>query len=376
MIRRLLLVLLACGLPGAGAWAHNFSTSYLTIAANGPKLQVRWEIAVRDLDAAVGLDANDDGNITWGELKAKLPEVDAYALSRLRLSTGRRACVPGPVSHLIDMRGDGGYAVLGFTAACPAGAGRLTVRYGLMFDLDPSHRGLLNYISGGVSNVAALSPDAPVVTLDVGGNILAAFREFFLVGVTHIFSGLDHVLFVAVLLLPAMFRRRDETGWQPVRRFRPAFTETVGILSSFTIAHALTVTLASQEVINLPTRLVEGAIALTIVVTAIDNIVPILPERRWRIAFGFGLIHGLGFASALGPLALPPLATATALFSFNLGVEAAQIICAVVILPLGYALRNIRVYPARLLPGASGVVALMALAWFADRAFGLKVGPF
>lgn len=378
MLLRLFVVAVcaACTLLTPNARAHSASSSYLTIAADGSDLRVRWEIALRDLDYAIGLDSDDDGDITWGELRAHKAAVEAYAFPRLTLGADGRMCSIGTAELQVDLRGDGGYAVLLFTAACPARIRQVTVRYGLMFDLDPMHRGLLNFISGRMSNVAALSPAVPEVSLDAGGDLMAAFGEFFRIGLSHIFSGLDHLLFVAVLLLPAMFRRAGESGWQPVERFRPAFIETVRILTAFTVAHALTVTLASLEVVSVPTRLVEGAIALTIVVTAVDNIVPILPERRWLVAFSFGLIHGLGFASALGPLSLPALATATALLSFNLGVEAAQLLVAVVVLPLGFALRNFRLYPARLLPGASGVVAVMAFAWFADRAFGWKLGPF
>lgn len=374
MLRFLIATLCAgIALIPASARAHSASSSYLTIAADGSDLRVRWEIALRDLDYAIGVDGDGDGKITWGEVRSHEAAIESYALPRLTLRGDGAVCSFGAAHLMADVRGDGGYAVLDFIAACPATVRHLTVRYGLMFDLDPYHRGLLNFVSGRTSTVAALSPAAPEIVLDAGGGLGAAFGQFFRIGVGHIFSGLDHLLFVTVLLLPAMFRRAHASGWQPVRSFRPAFMETIRILSAFTLAHAITVTLASLEVVSLPGRLVEGAIALTIVVTAIDNIVPILPKRRWLVAFCFGLIHGLGFASALGPLSLPALATAVALLSFNLGVEAAQLLVAVVVLPFGFAFRNFRLYPARLLPGASCVVAALALVWFADRAFGWQL---
>ena len=369
-----LLAAIAVAAPSA-ARAHGASSSYLTIAVDGSKLPVQWSIALRDLDYAIGLDADADGAVTWSEVRAHKKAIEAYVLPRLTLSADGSACAPGDVRVLADQRGDGGYAVLRFEAKCPAAIRRLTVAYKLLFDLDPMHRGLLNVVSGGVSHPAVLSPAAPSATIEAAGDLGATFGEFFRLGIGHIFSGLDHLLFMAMLLLPAMFRRGDE-GWRPVARFRPAFMESVRILSAFTLAHAVTVTAASLGVIEVPAKLIEGAIALTIVVTAIDNILPILPGRRWQIAFGFGLIHGFGFASTLGPLSLPPLATATALVSFNLGVEAAQVLVACVVLPFGFALRDLRLYPARLLPGASAVAAVVALLWFADRAFGWKMGAF
>lgn len=376
---KLLIATCAVVIPAlvpAMARAHGASSSYLTIATDDAGLQVRWEIALRDLDYAIGLDSTGDGAITWGELRAHQSAIEAYALPRLTLGADGSPCRPGPVSLLADQRGDGAYAVLRFAAACPAEVRRVTVGYSLLFDLDPMHRGLLNFVAGRASHVAALSPAAPQITLDAGGDLAAAFGEFFRIGVGHIFGGLDHMLFVAVLLLPAMFSRRDGGEWRPVPRFRPAFLEAARILSAFTAAHAMTVTAASLGVIEVPARLIEGAIALTIVATAVDNIIPILPQRRWQLAFGFGLIHGLGFASALGPLSLPPLATATALLAFNGGVEAAQLVIAAAVLPVGYVLRNIRLYPARLLPAASAAVAVLALGWFANRAFGLTLGSF
>ncbi len=383
-IAAMFAMLLLANAP-ATALAHGASSSYLTVTLEGRDLEVQWEIALRDLDYAVGIDARGDGVITWGDLRRQLPAIEAYAMPRLALSGDGRACAPGPVRLLSDQRGDGAYAVLRFTAACPAAVHRAGVDYHLLFELDPMHRGLLDFVSGGVSHPVALSPRTPSVAFDAGGSLGTTFATFFATGVAHIFSGFDHLLFVAVLLLPAMFRRRHGRGdgqedgrgeWQPVARFRPAFLETVRILSAFTLAHGITLTAATLGFIQLPSALVEGAIALTIAVTAFDNIVPILPGPRWPLAFGFGLIHGLGFASALGPLALPPLATAAALVSFNLGIETGQLAVAALVLPVGFVLRGLPLYPRRLLPGASGVAALLALVWFAERAFGLSLLRF
>ncbi len=360
-----LLLLLACALSCApAARAHSLSTSYLTVVTAGAEMRVQWEIALRDLDYAIGLDPT--GRITWGDLRARKPAIIAYALPRLTLSSGS-PCPPGPVDLLADERGGNGYAVLRFTARCDAPIRRVGIAYSLMFDLDPQHRALVDVVSGGSFHVAVLSPASAHVTIDAGGRLGRTFAEFFRVGVDHILSGPDHLLFIALLLFPAMFRRGPRGGWRPVERFRPAFVETVEILSSFTVAHAITVTAATLGWVSVPSRVIEGAIALTIVATALDNIVPVLPERRWVLAFGFGLIHGMGFATALGPLSLPAWPLAVALFSFNLGVEAAQLLAALVVLPLGFGLRNVGLYPRRVLPGASGLAGVVALAWFAQR---------
>ncbi len=156
-MRRCLGVVLACLLPFA-AWAHSSSTSYVTIVVSGHDASLQWSIALRDLDMAIGLDANDDGDITWGELRARQSEVDAYALSRLHVATGGADCIAGPVEHLADLLSDGGYAVLRTTLRCPVAIAGLDVRYGALFEIDPNHRALLNDTVDGVPHTGIASP--------------------------------------------------------------------------------------------------------------------------------------------------------------------------------------------------------------------------
>lgn len=371
-LRPILVAVFVCVLC-VSAYGHGSSNSYLTLVQDRAGVQTQWEIALRDLDYAIGLDQRGDGIITWGDLRRSKSAIEAYAMPRLAIASQRGPCRPGPAALLADQRGDGAYAVLRFAEACPGPVSRLDVTYRFMFDLDPTHRGLLQFIAGGTTQAVALSPDSPRAAFKMGQGLGATFTTFFRTGVRHIFSGADHMLFVAVLLLPAMFRRGARQGWTPVPRFMPAFLETVRILSAFTLAHALTVTVGALELIHLPMRAVEGAIMLTIALTAVDNIVPIFRGPRSAVAFGFGLVHGLGFASALGPLALPPLPLATALLAFNTGIEAAQVLIAFLVLPAGFLLRGVPFYARRLLPAASAAAALTALAWFAQGNLGLAL---
>ena len=373
-----LAFLLAAATP---AQAHSASSSYLRIEVRDQTLVVQWSIALRDLDYAIGLDSDGDGAVTWGELRRKRDEVSAYALARLTLAADGTPCTPNPATLLADQLGDGGYAVLRFTADCGHVPARVSVGYKLMFDLDPMHRGLLSVIVGGVPHAQALSPERPEASFDVTPGWGETVRSFFTTGVDHLLTGVDHMLFVTMLLVPAMFRRRADSHGPdavmiPVPRFRGMFIESIKVLSAFTVAHGTTLTLSVLHIISIPERLSEAGIALTILVTALDNIFHFIPGRRWPLAGLFGLVHGLGFATALGPLALPPVALGIALISFNLGLEAAQVAVAAVVLPIGFALRNTLLYPRLVMPGISGVVALIATAWFADRVFDLGMMPF
>jgi len=149
MIRIVLLALALLLAKAPTAEAHSASSSYLRINVRGEALDVQWSIALRDLDYAIGLDSDGNGAITWGELRHKQEAVSAYALARLALRADGTICAPGPVMMLADQLGDGGYAVLRFAAECGHVPTSVSVRYGLMFDLDPMHRGLLNLIVSG-----------------------------------------------------------------------------------------------------------------------------------------------------------------------------------------------------------------------------------
>ena len=367
----LTLALIATASPG---WAHLASDSYLRIEiGDDGTVGGQWDIALRDLDVAVGLDANEDGTITWGELRAKAREIETYAFGRLALSRGATVCALKATNLLVDHHAGYAYAVLPFTTECPAN-GRLTLRYGLLFDLDPSHRGLLTVVNGGQFSTGVLTPDDAEITLERSperlGDQVARFLAF---GFEHILLGYDHLLFIAVLLVTAALRRADGSRWTAIDGLGRVLIETIKTLTAFTVAHAIVLTPAVLGVVNVPARLVEPAVALTIMLAAFDNIHPILPRLRWQVAFLFGLIHGLSFASVLGPMRLPPLGFALALGSFNIGVEAGQIALALLLVPIAFVLRHESVYCRLIAPGVSACALFLAGVWFLDRVFTLDL---
>lgn len=373
-MRRVALLLALCVLA-LPAWAHKQSDAYLRLAPDGATVAVQWDIALRDLDVAVGLDGDGDGAITWGEVRARHDAISTYALSRLAIAADGAACRLGPVSHRVDEHSDGGYAVLLFSAACGAPPRALDVTYRLLFEHDPQHRGLLAVALPDGTRTAILSPAAPAAHIDLQGAGGAVFTKFLAEGVHHILTGFDHLFFVAVLLLPAMLRRAGRV-WTPVGSFREGLIETVKVLSAFSIAHTITLALAVLGIVQPPSRMIEAAIALTIGLSALDLVLPFLGPRRWLVAGSFGLIHGFGFAGALGPLQLPAFDLAVALFAFNLGVEAGQVLVASLVLPITFALRHWRPYGRVVLPAGSALAVTVALLWFVERAFDVPTMPF
>ena len=366
-----LLLLLACGL----AHAHKPSDSYLTLYPDGTSLRGQWDIALRDLEYAIGIDADGDGAITWGELKAKLPEVDAYAFARLALRVDGRPCKLEPAEHLVDEHSDGAYAVLRFDARCEGtGYLKVEVEYSLFFDLDPTHRGLLRVEHGKGSTTGILGPEQPRFEVGAEGrSLFAQFTDYAREGVWHIWIGFDHILFLVSLLLPSVLLGAGRT-WQPVERFGLSFWDVVKVATSFTVAHSITLSLAALSIIQLPSRLVESAIALSVVLAALNNVWPLVRGRRWLVAFGFGLIHGFGFASVLADLGLPQSALLLALVGFNIGVEVGQLAIIAGFLPAAYVLRRTWLYRKLIFVGGSVAIALIAGIWLVERMFDLKLG--
>src|SRR5262249_8285044 len=152
----------------------------------------------------------------------------------------------------------------------------------------------------------------------------ADFLEFVREGVRHIWSGLDHLLFLLALLLPAPLARAWGR-WEPRAGLAAAAREGLKVVTAFTVAHSLTLGLAFFGLVSFRAQWVEVAIALSVFAAAWNNLRPFLPGRAWAMALAFGLVHGLGFAGALRNLALPIRARGLALAAFNVGVELGQL---------------------------------------------------
>lgn len=373
-LRAAVLWLLALCAPVA--LAHKPSDSYLALAVDGATVRGQWDIALRDLDYAIGLDGDGNGEITWGEVRARHAEIAAYALARLSLELDGGSCAAQATEHLVDHHTDGAYAVLRFTADCPRSGAALTLGYRLFADLDPQHRGLLRLEHEGATRTAVLGPDAPLQRFELRApDRIAQFLDYGREGVWHIWIGFDHILFLLSLLLPAVLAYADRR-WQAVERFKPAFWDVLKIVTAFTVAHSITLSLAALGVITLPTRLTESAIALSVVLASLNNVFPLFRGRRWMVAFGFGLIHGFGFASVLADLGLPRDALLLALVGFNLGVEAGQLAIVAAFLPVAFALRRTVFYRRVVMTGGSLLICALASVWLAERAFDLKLPGF
>lgn len=376
-VRRLAgLLSLSLFVAAGAAEAHKPSDSYLALqiapaaamppgatAAAAPvrhAVHGRWDIALRDLDFALGLDADGDGQLTWDEVRSRHADIGAYAMPRLGLGSG---CVLRVAGHRIDRHSDGAYAVLLLQGDCQPGA-VVAIDYSLFAELDAQHRGLASVNVNGTVESAVLGGDRTRLAIKADGNGDGGARwqrqggEYLRHGIRHIWTGYDHILFLLSLLLPAVL----------AASMRASSMDVLRIVTAFTLAHSITLSLSALHLAALPARLVESAIAASVAIAALNNLWPLVQGKRWLAAFAFGLLHGFGFAGVLGGLGLPQGAAAIALAAFNAGVELGQLAIVAVFLPLAYAMRRSWIYRKLVVKGGSACIGMLALVWLVERA--------
>ena len=360
----LLVLLLAAPL----AQAHIASNGFLTLKVVDSTVSGALELAIRDGELAVGLDRDGNGNVTWGELKSSQAALQNYVQGHLRLTGADGPCRLRFAPVEVNDRVDGSYLWLPITAECGAALRRLSLDYTLLDAEDPSHRGLLTLFANGTAQTAVLGGGTGTRQFELSHvSSWSAFAEYLRAGIWHIWSGIDHLLFLLSLLLPAVLVRR-QNRWEAVPIAGPAFLNIVKVVTAFTLAHSITLSLAAFDVIRLPSRLTESVIAASIIIAALNNVFPRVTEGRWRIAFAFGLLHGFGFASVLAEMGLPKGARLISLVAFNLGVETGQLAVVLAVMPFAYFLRASNFYRRGIMPWGSSAIACLALFWFVQRA--------
>ncbi len=357
-------VVLLLLVPSRPASAHQSSVSYSNVAIE-PDGQVHYTLRLSSRDLYEALKLERDREASDDEIRAGESRLFDYVLARLQVLGDGKPC-PIAGRKLSILHQTERFAELRFTAACPLPLAEVAIDYRLFFDLDPRHVGMLQVTHGdkslnqeltrglgrfewklALAAPAGLSPTAYVVK-----------------GMEHIYTGYDHIAFVVALLLAAVYRRT----------LGQALPEVLRIVTAFTLAHSLTLILAALEIIQLPSRFVESAIAASIVYVSVENLLIDQPRHRWPLALLFGLVHGLGFASMLRPL-LPPRAVVVPLLLFNVGVELGQLSIVLILLPLLslLALRDPAGYRRRVLIGGSAAIGVLGLTWLIERVADVKL---
>ncbi len=271
---------------------------------------------------------------------------------KVKLGDPAATCAPGP--GFLDSSRTGENVTFVVDYICAEPVTRLVIRDDLFDTLGPDHHTLAKIEFGSTTRQFAFTPEARETTVEVRGEARAAqwSGSFFVLGIEHILTGYDHLLFLVALLL-----RGGGLG------------SILKIITAFTVAHSITLALAVLNVVVLPDRLVESVIALSIAFVAAENLfLPAAVSHRWVVSFLFGLVHGFGFSGILRELGLPRQGLLLSLLGFNLGVEAGQAIAVAVFLPLLILLRRTR-WERRLVATASVAILAVGLVIFVERVF-------
>ncbi|QEG01376.1 HupE / UreJ protein [Stieleria maiorica] len=385
--------LTACVLSGA-ARAHTTGETYVWLNVEEDRFTGRVELNLNDLRDKLGIDVHadaatddrDQGTDAPADKRVQIlrqtqPRVLDYIREHYQLSVDSG---PIPIQYIdlqiLDLPADeGSYAQYLYQTPTGPVPDTITIRNSLFVEDDFTHRSLVcierNRKSGqefeGEFTAMVFGSHNPVQELDLTHiDLLLRPRDFIWQGVLHIWIGIDHILFIVALLLPAVLVRRDN-AWQPVQGFKQAFFNIVKIVTLFTIAHSITLSLAALGVIDLPSRLVESVIALSIILVALNTIRPRFNDKTWLIIFGFGLFHGMGFASVMSELPFRMIHLVKVLIGFNLGVELGQLAIVAVVFPIIFLLRESALYRRVILAGGSVVIGVIASYWFVERALAL-----
>ena len=354
--------------------AHSSSNSYLTIFAPNNQLALRADIHLRDVDLIFDLDSNRDGQVTWGETQMRSAELSAWLEQGLHLSQSGKKCSLGNVDLQVSQLADGTYLSALWAPDCQRindiADADFTLRYSLIFQQDNLHRGLLKVDLPNLQSSVLLSPERPDAQVNRSeSSAFRVFGKYIIEGVWHIWIGIDHIVFLISLLLlaPLQPARMKITKWPAAKTARPVLLDVFAVVTAFTVAHSITLCLTVMEWLTPPSDLVEQAIALSVVLASLNNLLGVYSLKRWRLAFVFGLIHGFGFANVLLDLGLPIGALVAALGGFNLGVELGQLVIVLVFLPLAWLMRHTLFYRWVVAAGGSFVIALLGVYWLLVR---------
>jgi hydrogenase/urease accessory protein HupE len=347
---------LMISLNGAGvALAHDPGLSVATAHLNAGTLSIYLALARSDVERLVSLDADHDGHVTEKEFQAALPHLDLEAQRAFSVRCGGQLLAPCDTIVTRDDR-EGLHFALRF---CGTPENRWSICSRWIDELPRGHRQFLSVLDEGNARLGE-------AMLDVAHNLLEvqprrntqpaatphSFRDFLALGVMHIATGYDHLLFLLGLLLVGGSLRA-----------------ALQIITSFTLAHSITLALATLNILNIPPHIIEPLIAVSIVVVGLQNILSRSVEKRWLLTFGFGLIHGCGFASALRDLGIRAVGGGIVipLVSFNLGVELGQLAIAALALPIIWKCQASPVFVWRVVPVGSGMIALAGGYWLIER---------
>jgi len=350
--RIILALLVLVGLP-AGARAHDPGLSAAEVRLSATQVVVRLSIAYSDIESVLAMTGDLNGALIAGKIDAVRPQLEQLGRNAIEVLIEDRALASTSVEIGTDESG----AVSCVISYDGEAGSRLRIRSAMMKTLSRGHRQYVSVFDEHGKKLCEKLLDAASdeLRVDLSSAVHSPTAlQFVGLGVEHILTGYDHLVFLFGLLLAG-------AGFKGIAK----------IITSFTVAHSITLALSALDLIRVPATVVEPLIAVSIVYVGIENIFRRDLKWRWLLTFGFGLFHGFGFASALRDLGIGTgAAAALPLISFNVGVEAGQLAVAIIVLPLIWQLRKRPVFATRLSPVCSLLISIAGSIWLIERLLG------
>ena len=366
------LMLLVLLLTGTLAQAHEASTAYLNLNeansedAAGVMYNAEYELSLRDLALLIDIDPNRDQQVSWAEVKSQAPLIEQLITTKVKLDNAAQTCQVASFEPLaINTRGGFNYLYTNFQLNCEQPIDNLD--YQILAGVDANHRLIMTQADAGTPLQVLAVGQSPLGS-EANAGLLSIAINFLKSGIHHLLIGWDHLLFLFVLLIPAVYMRKQKQ-LVAVSNPKAALLEVFWIATSFTLAHSITLSLAALQIVSIPAWLIESVIALSIAFAALNNVIPMLRVRAIYLAFFFGLIHGFGFANVLVDLPLATSERVLALLSFNVGIELGQLFFIILVFPIALLLRHTQFYKYVIFYVGSLISILVALWWFFERAF-------
>ncbi len=345
--------------------AHIINESYLFLTPTEQGFDVRWQTEAFFYEKHLSLDHDGNELISFDDLYYYKDKVIAYSMARIDFSRGNQVCQKTKPHYSVTSKDIDTYVQMDFQVRCSQSRFLpIKLKYQLFFDVDPSHKVFIQW-QGKAGKLRMIDRKLAQQALDLTQpSYGSAFAGFIVQGVEHIWTGIDHLFFVLLLVIPAplVIHKKQATS-----RLKGSLHSLLIVITSFTIAHSITLAISVLHWVDISPDIIEPLIALSIVLTAVNNYFGWI-KQYWLGAFIFGLLHGFGFAYLLLDMDLPTTILGLGLLGFNLGVELGQLLFVLIVFPFCFVLsKNQQQYQQNIVRYFSAILGMIAFYWMLQR---------
>lgn len=344
-------------------YSHQNRCSYLTFDYNNSKPLLIWEIETKNFKRVLNIDDNRDDIISLEELKNNRDKIINYSKNYFHLSFDNKSIEIRERDFEIKEFNKLYFLVL--QIPLPKRVPKeIKIDYNLFFKIDNMSRCFITFKEQNNTSVNTLFPfnEELIIKPQNPTTLFQSIKEFLIEGIWHILVGIDHLLFLLMLIIPVVKERES---------FKVILIDVAKIVTAFSVAHSITLSLSALKILTIPSEIIDILIALSILITALNNIFEKMRGFSWQIAFSFGLIHGFGFANSLLNLVIDRELFIYFLASFNIGIEIGQLFIVLTLLPLLFLIRKTTLYKKGILKGVSFVTLLIALIFIIERVYAI-----